>query len=113
MSEFRSKIASVPVIVASSPEKDSLFEEREKFLKICKNRLGNPYRKNLIKWNLIPLRPMTIAVIGPPRCGKSSFLNTIFASLKPHDDFWEELAPIGDLPYKGGNETHITWFLKR
>ncbi|XP_076111634.1 uncharacterized protein LOC143079894 [Mytilus galloprovincialis] len=113
VSEFQSKIPSVPVIVASTPEKDPLFEERERLLEICKSLLGNPYRKDLIKWNLIPLRPLTIAVIGPPRCGKSSFLNTIFASLKPHNNFWEELAPIGDLPFKGDNETHITWYLKR
>jgi predicted GTPase len=30
-------------------------------------------------------RPLNIAVIGPPGCGKSSFLNTTFASFKNND----------------------------
>jgi ABC-type transport system involved in cytochrome bd biosynthesis fused ATPase/permease subunit len=42
-------------------------------------------------------RPLNIAVIGPPGCGKSSFLNTIFASFKNNDKAcWKEIAKAGD-----------------
>jgi predicted GTPase len=42
-------------------------------------------------------RPLTIAVIGPPGCGKSSLLNTIFASFKRNDGArWSEIAKMGD-----------------
>ena len=42
-------------------------------------------------------RPLNIAVIGPPGCGKSSFLNTIFASFKNNERAcWREIAKMGD-----------------
>ena len=47
-------------------------------------------------------RPLNIAVIGPPGCGKSSFLNTIFACFKDNDrSCWREIAKMGD--YGGHN----------
>ena len=42
-------------------------------------------------------RPLNIAVIGPPGPGKSSFLNTIFASFKNNDKAcWREIAKAGN-----------------
>ena len=54
----------------------------------CKDTVGN---------DLDERRPLNIAVIGPPGCGKSSFLNTIFASFKNNDRAcWREIAKMGD-----------------
>ena len=54
----------------------------------CKDTLSN---------DLDGRRPLNIAVIGPPGCGKSSFLNTIFASFKNNDKAcWKEIAKAGD-----------------
>jgi predicted GTPase len=39
-------------------------------------------------------QPLNIVIIGPPGCGKSSLLNTIFASFS--DEKWKELAEHGD-----------------
>jgi predicted GTPase len=46
---------------------------KTKLIQHCKDTVGN---------ELDGRRPLNIAVIGPPGCGKSSFLNTIFASYK-------------------------------
>ena len=51
-------------------------------------------------------RPLNIAVIGPPGCGKSAFLNTIFASFKSSDRaYWKEIAKAGDYGGHGIQET--------
>ncbi|XP_076070181.1 uncharacterized protein LOC143041921 [Mytilus galloprovincialis] len=44
-------------------------------------------------------KPLNVAVIGPPGCGKSSFLNTVFASLSSNR--WYEYAKCG---YFGNHE---------
>jgi predicted GTPase len=63
-------------------------ELKTKLLQQCKDIVGN---------NLGGRRPLNIAVIGPPGCGKSSFLNTIFASFKNNDKAcWKEIAKEGD-----------------
>jgi predicted GTPase len=51
-------------------------------------------------------RPLNIAVIGPPGCGKSSFLNTIFASF--NDNYracWRDVAKAGDYGEHGIQKT--------
>ena len=51
-------------------------------------------------------RPLNIAVIGPPGCGKSSFLNTIFACFKNNRSAcWSEIAKMGDYGGHGFQET--------
>ena len=55
-------------------------------------------------------RPLNIAVIGPPGCGKSSFLNTIFASFKNNDKAcWRETAKAADY---GGHDIQETLRLR-
>jgi predicted GTPase len=55
-------------------------------------------------------RPLNIAVIGPPGCGKSSFLNTVFASFKNKDrDYWREIATAADY---GGHDIQETLRLR-
>ena len=49
------------------------IEEKAELIMQCKEIVGN---------DMSGRRPLNIAVIGPPGCGKSSFLNTIFASFK-------------------------------
>ena len=39
-------------------------------------------------------KPLNIAIIGPPGCGKSAFLNTVFASF--NNDCWFEFAKSGE-----------------
>lgn len=57
-------------------------------------------------------KPLNVAVIGPPGCGKSSFLNTVFASLSSNR--WYEYAKCG---YFGNHEDvmgmQITRHLRR
>lgn len=63
-------------------------ELKTQLIQQCKDTVGNDVGGR---------RPLNIAVIGPPGCGKSSFLNTIFASFKNNDrDCWREVAKAGD-----------------
>ena len=51
-------------------------------------------------------RPLNIAVIGPPGCGKSSFLNTIFASFNNTGNaHWREVARVADYGGHGIQKT--------
>ena len=51
-------------------------------------------------------RPLNIAVIGTPGCGKSSFLNTIFASFNEnHRACWRNVAKEGDFGEQGIQKT--------
>lgn len=52
-------------------------------------------------------RPLNVLVIGPPGCGKSSFLNTVFASF--NDDKWREIARTG----RFSNNRQVTRLFKR
>ena len=72
-------------------------ELKTKLLQQCKDIVGN---------DLDGRRPLNIAVMGPPGCGKSSFLNTIFASLKNNERAcWREIAKAGEYGEHGIQET--------
>jgi predicted GTPase len=70
---------------------------KDKLILQCKATVGN---------DLGGGRPLNIAVIGPPGCGKSSFLNTIFASLKNSKKAcWRDIAKMGDYGDQDFQET--------
>jgi predicted GTPase len=72
-------------------------ERKRQLILQCKHIVGN---------DLDGQRPLNIAVIGPPGCGKSSFLNTIFASFKNNDRAcWREIAKAGEYGVHGIQET--------
>ena len=55
---------------------------------------------------------LNIAVIGPPGCGKSSFLNIVFASF--NDDCWREIAICGEFGnHEGTMGMQVTQRFKR
>lgn len=64
--------------------KDRYWDSKQKLIKMCQDLVGTISPTN---------RPLNIAIIGPPGCGKSSLLNTIFASFS--DDRWNEVALSG------------------
>ncbi|CAG2194843.1 unnamed protein product [Mytilus edulis] len=73
---------SVGDLIYERDEEDGhCYERKQELLQDCK-RLTENVRK-----------PLNVAIIGPPGCGKSSFLNTVFASL--NSDRWYEYAKIG------------------
>ena len=88
-----------PVYVARDPRKDKHFERKQELLWNCKKKVGRISEHR---------QPLTIAVIGPPGSGKSSFLNTVFAAFS--NDHWEEYAKYGDFSEMG---RHFTRRLKR
>jgi predicted GTPase len=72
-------------------------ELKSKLILQCKHTVGN---------DLDGQTPLNIAVIGPPGCGKSSFLNTLFASFKNYNNAcWREIAKMGDY---GGQDLQET-----
>jgi predicted GTPase len=72
-------------------------ELKSKLIIQCQETVGN---------DLHGQTPLNIAVIGPPGCGKSSFLNTIFASFKNNNNAcWREIAKMGDY---GGQDLQET-----
>ncbi|XP_052062882.1 uncharacterized protein LOC127702639 [Mytilus californianus] len=60
------------------------WDEKQKLIKICQNEAGTISSGK---------RPLNIAIIGSHGCGKSSFLNTIFASFS--DGKWKEMTQQG------------------
>ncbi|CAC5382381.1 unnamed protein product [Mytilus coruscus] len=68
-------------------KEDPCYDRKQELLRDCKC-LTESVRK-----------PLNVAIIGPPGCGKSSFLNTVFASL--NSDRWYEYAKCG---YFGNHE---------
>ncbi|CAC5382375.1 unnamed protein product [Mytilus coruscus] len=62
-------------------KEDPCYDRKQELLRDCKC-LTESVRK-----------PLNVAIIGPPGCGKSSFLNTVFASL--NSDRWYEYAKCG------------------
>ena len=72
-------------------------ELKTQLIQQCKYTVGN---------ELDGRRPLNIAVIGPPGCGKSSLLNTIFASFNNIDSArWREVAKEGDYGEHGIQKT--------
>lgn len=71
-------------ILEADATKKKGWSSKQKLIKICQTAVGTKSDGR---------RPLNIAIIGPPGCGKSSFLNTIFASFS--DEKWEELAEHG------------------
>jgi predicted GTPase len=72
-------------------------ELKNKLIKQCNDIVGK---------ELDGRRPLNIAVIGPPGCGKSSLLNTIFASFNNIDSArWREVAKEGDYGEHGIQKT--------
>ncbi|CAC5400667.1 unnamed protein product [Mytilus coruscus] len=60
------------------------WDDKQKLIKICQEEVGTISSRK---------RPLNIAIIGSHGCGKSSLLNTIFASFS--DGKWKEIAEHG------------------
>lgn len=84
--------------INADPTKRKGWTTKQKLIEICQKSVGTMSSGK---------PPLKIAVIGPPGCGKSSLLNTIFASF--NDDKWRELAAYG----KGDGTIQITHQIKR
>jgi predicted GTPase len=71
---------------------------KEELILQCQTAVGN---------DLDGRRSLNIAVIGPPGCGKSSLLNTIFASFRKskNSGCWKEIAKMGDYGFRDIQET--------
>ncbi|VDI67936.1 Hypothetical predicted protein [Mytilus galloprovincialis] len=87
-----------PIYVARDPRKDKHFDRKQELLWNCKGKAGKVGQGK---------KPLVIAVIGPPGCGKSSFLNTIFAAFS--HDCWTEHAKYGEF---GRRDKQVTRRLK-
>ncbi|CAC5415778.1 unnamed protein product [Mytilus coruscus] len=57
------------------------WDDKQKLIKICQKEVGTISSGK---------RPLNIGIIGLPGCGKSSLLNTIFASFS--DDKWKDIT---------------------
>ncbi|CAC5399978.1 unnamed protein product [Mytilus coruscus] len=75
---------------------DPEYSKKLNLIYECQHLVGNDRSGRL---------PLNIAVIGAPGCGKSSFLNTVFASF--NTDSWREIAPIGFYKILG-SQLHFT-----
>ncbi|CAC5393360.1 unnamed protein product [Mytilus coruscus] len=64
--------------------KDRYWDDKQKLIKTCQDGVGTISSGK---------RPLNIAIIGPPGVGKSSLLNTIFASFS--DNSWNQVANYG------------------
>ncbi|XP_076070517.1 uncharacterized protein LOC143042147 [Mytilus galloprovincialis] len=82
------------IYVARDPRKDKHFDRKQELLWNCKGKAGKVGQGK---------QPLVIAVIGPPGCGKSSFLNTIFAAFS--HDHWSEHAKYGEFGRRGKQVT--------
>ncbi|CAC5397922.1 SPG7 [Mytilus coruscus] len=80
--------------VDDDPTKDPKYDLKQYLLEECKKLLGT---------TLSGKRPLNIAVLGPPGCGKSAFLNTVFASFS--NDRWREHAKHGSFSALGKQVT--------
>lgn len=65
--------------------KDRHWGNKQFLIKECQDAVGTTSTGK---------RPLNIAIIGPPGCGKSSLLNTIFASFS--DKSWKQVADFGN-----------------
>ena len=71
-------------MIEADPTKKKGWSSKQKLIKICQRGVGTKSDG---------CQRLNIAIIGPPGCGKSSLLNTIFASFS--DEKWKELAEHG------------------
>ncbi|XP_076071114.1 uncharacterized protein LOC143042600 [Mytilus galloprovincialis] len=69
---------------------DPMYSEKLRLLSDCQDLVGNDRQGR---------SPLNIAIIGQTGCGKSSFLNTVFASL--NTDCWREIATSGFFKIEG------------
>ncbi|VDH99103.1 Hypothetical predicted protein, partial [Mytilus galloprovincialis] len=69
---------------------DPMYSKKLRLLSKCQKLVGNDRQGR---------SPLNIAIIGQACCGKSSFLNTIFASL--NTDCWREIATSGFCKIEG------------
>lgn len=79
---------------------DPMFAEKVKLIQDCQAFVTTTSVRS----------PLNIAVIGQTGAGKSSFLNTVFASL--NTDSWREIAPFGFFKQKG-SQLHYTERFRR
>ena len=86
-------------IIEADPAKKKGWISKQKLINICQKEVGTKSDGR---------RPLNIAIIGPPGCGKSSLLNSIFASFS--DEKWKELAEHGS---SGELDRQISRFLIR
>lgn len=84
-------------IIEADPAKKKGWISKQKLINICQKEVGTKSDGR---------RPLNIAIIGPPGCGKSSLLNSIFASFS--DEKWKELAEHGS---SGELDRQISRFL--
>ncbi|CAC5391996.1 unnamed protein product [Mytilus coruscus] len=61
------------------------WNSKRRLIKMCQDEVGTKYQGK---------RPLNIAIIGVPGCGKSSLLNTIFTSFS--DERWKPIALQGN-----------------
>ncbi|XP_076111631.1 uncharacterized protein LOC143079890 [Mytilus galloprovincialis] len=71
-------------LLTTDPTKKKGWDEKQKLIKICQDEVGTISSGK---------QPLNIAIIGYHGCGKSSLLNTIFASFR--DEKWKEIAEHG------------------
>ncbi|XP_076071108.1 uncharacterized protein LOC143042597 [Mytilus galloprovincialis] len=76
--------------IYDNQQDDPEYSKKLDIIYECQQHVGNDSSGRL---------PLNIAVIGPPGCGKSSFLNTVFASF--NTDSWRQIAPIGFYKIRG------------
>ncbi|VDI21107.1 Hypothetical predicted protein [Mytilus galloprovincialis] len=82
--------------IHDNQQDDPMYSEKLRLLDDCQGLAGNDRQGR---------SPLNIAVIGQIGCGKSSFLNTVFASL--NTDYWREIAPLGFFKIEG-SQLHCT-----
>ncbi|XP_052076657.1 uncharacterized protein LOC127714635 [Mytilus californianus] len=72
------------IIPHTDPKEDPKYNEKNKLIRKCQKIVGT---------NVSGKPPLNIAIVGTPGGGKSSLLNTIFASFSTES--WTEIVPFG------------------
>ncbi|XP_063416368.1 uncharacterized protein LOC134698009 [Mytilus trossulus] len=76
--------------IYDNQQDDPMYSEKLRLLSKCRKLVGNDRQGR---------SPLNIAIIGQTGCGKSSFLNTVFASL--NTDCWRDIARSGFFKIEG------------